>query len=69
MTGDDLSGEIAELLASMQPPVNVHFVARDEVLAALGGPPSNDRPALPHEVGNPEAVVAVVDSLNNINLG
>lgn len=69
VTGEDLSDEIAGLLASMQPRVHVHFVQRDEVLAALGGPPSNGRPELPDDVGNPEAIVAVVETLNNINLG
>lgn len=69
VTGEDLSGEIAGLLMSLQPPVHVHFVPRDDVLAALGGPPSHDRPSLPAEVGNPEAVIAVIHTLNNTNLG
>src|SRR5690606_21611399 len=57
------------LLVSLQPRVHVHFVARDEVLATLGVPPSNERPSLPPEVGSPEVVVAVVDALHNTNLG
>ncbi|HVH97611.1 MAG TPA: EAL domain-containing protein [Enhygromyxa sp.] len=69
VTGEDLSDALAGLLASMQPPVNIHYVSRDDTLAALGGPPSTERPGLPMEVGNPEAVLAVVDTLNNINLG
>ncbi|HLT39603.1 MAG TPA: PAS domain-containing protein, partial [Enhygromyxa sp.] len=69
VTGEDLSGEITGLLVSLQPRVHVHFVARDEVLATLGVPPSNERPSLPPEVGSPEVVVAVVDALHNTNLG
>jgi diguanylate cyclase (GGDEF)-like protein/PAS domain S-box-containing protein len=69
VTGEDLSGEIAGLLASLRPRVHVHFVARDEVLAALASPPSDDRPSLPAEIDSPEAVIAVIETLNNINLG
>ncbi|MFO7566818.1 MAG: EAL domain-containing protein [Enhygromyxa sp.] len=69
VTGEDLCVEISGLLASLQPRVHLHFVPRDELLAALGGPPSSERPTLPPEVGNPEAVIAVVDALHNTNLG
>jgi diguanylate cyclase (GGDEF)-like protein/PAS domain S-box-containing protein len=69
ITGEDRSGEIAGLLTALRPRVHVHFVPRDDVLAALASPDAVERPDLPSEVDNPEAILAVVSPLNNTNLG
>jgi diguanylate cyclase (GGDEF)-like protein/PAS domain S-box-containing protein len=69
VTGEDLSGAIAGLLTALRPRVHVHFVPRDDVLAALASPDATERPSLPSEVDNPEAILAIVSPLNNTNLG
>ena len=69
VTGEDLSGEIAGLLTALRPRVHVHFVQRDDVLAALASPGAHERPSLPAEIDNPEAIIAVIPTLNNTNLG
>ncbi len=49
--------------------MHVHFVERDEILAALASQASDTPASLPAGVDDPEAVVAVVENLDETNLG
>jgi len=61
VTGRDLSTEIAGLLMSLQPRVDVRYLGRGELLAALTG-------AAPQPVATPELVFAAFAQLDAANL-